>query len=153
VKRLAMSVFRWLPRPLRRLLVRLVTPSYTVGAVLALRRTDGALLLVEQRHSPGWALPGGLLNRGESPSEGLVREVAEEVGITIDPAKLPRPFAVVAPRVRRVDVVYVMTAFGAVAARRGPDTDEVTRVGWFALDALPEISDATVDILRDVRLM
>jgi 8-oxo-dGTP diphosphatase len=148
-----MRVFRYLPRPLRRLIVRCFTPSYTVGAVMALRRTDGALLLVEQRHSPGWALPGGLLNRGESPSEAVVREVAEEVGITIDPAKLPRPFAVVAPNVRRVDVVYVMVAFDAVTARRGPDTDEVTAVGWFDLAKLPEVSDATIDILRDVRLL
>jgi 8-oxo-dGTP diphosphatase len=147
-----MRVFRHLPRPLRRLIVRLATPSYTVGAVLALRRTDGALLLVEQRHSPGWALPGGLLNRGESPSDAVVREVAEEVGITLDPAKLPRPFAVVAPRVRRVDVVYVMVAFDVITARKGPDTDEVIGVGWFALDSLPEVSDATLDILRDVRL-
>jgi 8-oxo-dGTP diphosphatase len=153
VKRFAMRVFRHLPRPLRRMLIRSITPSYTVGAVLALKRTDGALLLVEQRHSPGWALPGGLLNRGESPSDGLVREVAEEVGLTLDPAKLPRPFAVVAPRVRRVDVVYVMVAFEAVSARRGADTDEVIRVGWFALDALPDVTDATVDILRDVRLL
>jgi 8-oxo-dGTP diphosphatase len=148
-----MRVFRYLPKPLRRLIVRCLTPQFTVGAVLALRRPDGTILLVEQRHTPGWALPGGLLDRGESPSDAVVREVAEEVGLTIDPATLPRPFAVVAPRVRRVDVVYVVVAFDAVAVRRGPDTDEVTGVRWFALNDLPEVSDATRDILRDVRLL
>src|SRR5271170_6542079 len=148
-----MRVFRYLPRPLRRVIIRSFTPSYTVGAVFALQRSDGALLLVEQRHSPGWALPGGLLRRGETPSEGVMREVEEEVGLILDPAELPVPFAVLAPRVRRVDVVYVSGRGEDFMPHRGADEDEVTRIGWFPLDALPEISDATVDILRDVRLL
>jgi 8-oxo-dGTP pyrophosphatase MutT (NUDIX family) len=148
-----MRVFRRLPRPIRRLIIRSVTPSYTVGAVLALQRADGALLLVDQRHSPGWALPGGLLDRGETPSEGLVREVEEEVGLVLDPAVLLLPVAVLAPRVRRVDVVYISADGDEFAPRRGVDKDEVTRVGWFALDALPEVSDATMDILHGIRLL
>jgi 8-oxo-dGTP diphosphatase len=150
-----MRVFRRLPRPSRRLIIRSFTPSYTVGAVLALQRSDGTLLLVEQRHSPGWALPGGLLRRGELPGEGLVREVEEEVGLVLDPARLPLPVAVLAPRVRRVDVVYVVgDGHGdELSPRRGDDKDEVIGVGWFPLDALPEVSDATLDILRGVRLL
>jgi ADP-ribose pyrophosphatase YjhB (NUDIX family) len=135
------------------MIIRSFTPSYTVGAVLALQREDGTLLLVEQRHSPGWALPGGLLRRGELPADGLVREVEEEVGLRLDPVNLPLPIAVLAPRVRRVDVVYLMTDGGAQAATRGEDEDEVIGVGWFALDALPEVSDPTIDILRGVRLL
>lgn len=153
MKRWGMRVFRRLPRPLRRLIIRSFTPSYTVGAVLALQRSDGALLLVEQRHSPGWALPGGLLDRGETPSQGLVREVEEEVGLVLDPAQLPLPLAVLAPRVRRVDVVYVSGRGDDFAPRRGADEDEVTGLGWFALDGLPDVSDATLDILRGVRLL
>jgi 8-oxo-dGTP diphosphatase len=148
-----MRVFRRLPRPIRRLIIRSVTPSYTVGAVLALQRSDGSLLLVDQRHSPGWALPGGLLDRGETPGEGLVREVEEEVGLALDPAVLPLPVAVLAPRVRRVDVVYISADGDEFAPRRGADKDEVTRVGWFSLDALPEVSDATLDILHGIRLL
>jgi 8-oxo-dGTP diphosphatase len=148
-----MRVFRRLPRPLRRLIIRSFTPSYTVGAVMALRREDGALLLVEQRHSPGWALPGGLLHRGELAADGLVREVAEEVGLVLDPARLPTPYAVLAPRVRRVDVVYVIADGDDYVPRRGDDKDEVTGVGWFALDALPAISEPTRDILHGVHLL
>jgi 8-oxo-dGTP pyrophosphatase MutT (NUDIX family) len=153
MRRFAMRVFRRLPRPVRRMIIRSYTPSYTVGAVLALRRSDGTLLLVEQRHSPGWALPGGLLRRGELPLDGLVREVEEEVGLVLDPLALPLPVTVLAPRVRRVDVVYISDEGDAIAATRGADHDEVIGVGWFALDALPEVSDATVDILRGVKLL
>jgi 8-oxo-dGTP diphosphatase len=148
-----MRVFRRLPRPVRRLVIRSFTPSYTVGAVLALQRSDGTLLMVEQRHSPGWALPGGLLHRGETPDEGLMREVEEEVGLRLDPAHLPLPVAVLAPRVRRVDVVYLSTDGDSYTPRRGADRDEVKSVGWFALDALPEVSDATIDILHGARLL
>ena len=153
MKRLAMRVFRRLPRPLRRVIIRTFTPSYTVGAVLALQRADGTLLLVEQRHTPGWALPGGLLRRGERPADGLISEVAEEVGVVLDPAALPLPVAVLAPRVRRVDVVYSMSETGVLMPKRGEDKDEVIGVGWFALDALPDLNDATLDILRGVRLI
>lgn len=148
-----MRVFRRLPRPVRRVIIRSFTPSYTVGAVLALQRADGMLLLVEQRHTPGWALPGGLLRRGELPADGLIREVAEEVGVVLDPWALPLPVAVLAPRVRRVDVVYSMPEGDVLMPRRGEDTDEVIGVGWFALDALPDLNDATLDILRGVRLI
>lgn len=148
-----MRVFRRLPRPVRRMIIRSSTPSYTVGAVVALQRGDGSLLLVEQRHSLGWALPGGLLRRGELPADGLIREVAEEVGIRLDPMSLPLPVAVLAPRVRRVDVVYLIGDGDDRLPRRGEDEDEVTGVGWFSLAALPEVSDATVDILRGVGLL
>jgi ADP-ribose pyrophosphatase YjhB (NUDIX family) len=148
-----MRVFRRLPRPVRRLVIRAVTPSYTVGAVLVLQRADGAILMVEQRHSPGWALPGGLLRRGEMPSEGLVREVAEEVGVDLDPVQLPLPYSVLAPRVRRIDIVYVISDGDALRPRRGVDEDEVIGVGWFALDSLPELNDAALDILQGVRVL
>jgi 8-oxo-dGTP pyrophosphatase MutT (NUDIX family) len=153
VKRLALRVFRRLPRSLRRLIIRVVTPSYSVGAVLALIRADGKILLVEQRHSPGWALPGGLLNRGEDTAHGVVREVREEVGLTIDPDTLPVPYAVLAPVPRRVDIVYVSRADGDSDHARIADDLEVTGVGWFALDALPDVSEPTLDILRGVRLL
>jgi 8-oxo-dGTP diphosphatase len=121
--------------------------------VLALQKSDGTVLLVAQRHSPGWALPGGLLHRGETPEDGLLREVEEEVGLVLDRSQLPVPCAVLAPRVRRVDVVFLSGGGDGLTPRRGPDRDEVTGVGWFALDALPEVSDATLDILHGVRLM
>ncbi|HUR50829.1 MAG TPA: NUDIX hydrolase [Mycobacteriales bacterium] len=148
VRKAAMQAFGLLPAPLRRLAVRLGTPSYTVGAVLVLRRPDGRFLMVDQRHSGGWALPGGLLRRGERPADGVVREVAEEVGIHLDADDLPVPTPVVAPRARRVDLVYVLDADEQQARREDPA--EVRRIGWFTLDELPDISEPTLDILGTI---
>jgi 8-oxo-dGTP pyrophosphatase MutT (NUDIX family) len=152
VKKSAMTVFRRLPMPLRRGIVHAATPSYTVGAVAVLRRADGRLAFVDQRHSPGWALPGGLMDRHETPGECLVRELAEELGILLDAAELPVPYAAVNAVVRRVDVVYFVEAPPG-ARLKSEDDVEVMRTGWFSLDALPELSEPTVDILRAVRVL
>jgi ADP-ribose pyrophosphatase YjhB (NUDIX family) len=147
-----MSAFRRLPKPVRRALVHAGTPSYTVGAVALLRRDDGAMLFVDQRHSDGWALPGGLLRRGECPDDAVVREVAEEVGVRLDPATLPVPVASVNARVRRLDLVYLVAAPPGAAPHRADDA-EVRHVGWFTIDSLPELGDPTTEILRGIRIL
>ena len=147
-----MAAFRYLPAPLRRAAVHAGAPSYTVGAVAVMRRPDGCLLLVDQRHSDGWALPGGLLRRGESAADAVAREVGEEVGVALDPATLPVPYAVVTAPVRRVDVVFEVEVAGDVHAHQ-EDVAEVKRLGWHALDALPALSRPTEEILRAVRIL
>jgi 8-oxo-dGTP pyrophosphatase MutT (NUDIX family) len=152
VKKAAFALFRRLPAPVRRAVIHLFTPSFTVGAVAVIRRSDGRVAFVDQRHSPGWALPGGLLGRGEPAATALVRELAEELGLVMDPLTLPVPHASVNARVRRVDVVYLLDV-PASTTLLGDDHAEVISTGWFGLDALPELSEPTVDILRAVRLV
>jgi 8-oxo-dGTP diphosphatase len=101
--RLALTAFRLLPAPVRRSLVRAGTPGFTVGAVCAIVH-DGALLVLRQPHREGWSLPGGLLDRGEGPAEGVQRELREETGLEVE-VGVPLTVQVNAA-VRRVDVVY-----------------------------------------------
>lgn len=99
----ALTVFRWLPAPARRGLVRAGTPGYTVGAVLAVVH-EGSVLVLRQPHRSGWSLPGGLLGRGEAPHRGVERELLEETGLRV---RVGLPVTTqVDPAVRRVDVVY-----------------------------------------------
>ncbi len=146
VHRLALQLFGRLPRGLRRRLVRLGTPGYTVGAMCRVERTDGRILLIRQTYRQGWGLPGGLLARHEDPADGARREVAEEVGIEVE--LVGEPSVVVASRLHRVDVVF--------RSRPGPGVDpdatvadpaEIAAVGWFDPVALPELQPETASAL------
>lgn len=58
-------------------------PRVGVGAVVL---DAGRVLLVRRGQPPlagKWSLPGGLLELGETTAEAVVREVAEECGLTI----------------------------------------------------------------------
>ncbi len=58
-----------------------------IVALAIVRRGDSVLMVREQRGSDPqltyWLLPGGLVERGEVVSEGLVREVREEAGLQV----------------------------------------------------------------------
>jgi ADP-ribose pyrophosphatase YjhB (NUDIX family) len=62
-----------------------------VGVYALVRRGDDVLLTrISERgfHSGSWTLPGGGLDHGESPRDGLAREVAEECGVVCEVGEL-----------------------------------------------------------------
>lgn len=63
------------------------TEEHFVGKVAqkaVILNDAGEVLLIRDVANPDtWGLPGGRLNVDESPIDGLVREVQEEVGLTI----------------------------------------------------------------------
>ena len=143
LQRVAFTLFGRLPRRVRVRLVRTIAPSFTVGSICVIERTDGRIALIQQRYRKRWGLPGGLLARGESPDAAARREVREEIGIEVD--LVGEPVVVVESDVRRVDVV-----FRAVAVAEDPGLDdlvptsaEIRSVGWFAPDRLPELQPET----------
>lgn len=77
-------------------LARLLGPDGVVQrirlAAYAWCEQDGAVLLVRiSQRGPGgglWTLPGGGLDFGETPIDGVVREVAEETGLAVEPGAL-----------------------------------------------------------------
>lgn len=47
---------------------------------------DGRLLLIRRANEPGrglWSIPGGRIEPGETDAQALVREMAEETGLTV----------------------------------------------------------------------
>ncbi len=68
-----------------------VDPHQRVAAY-AVVVADGKLLLTQLAGYTGaagrWNLPGGGLDPGESPTDGVVREVAEETGQVVDEVRL-----------------------------------------------------------------
>ncbi len=130
----ALEVFRRLPLLVRRLVTRLVAPTYTIGVVAVCLDAEDRVLLLRSRHQQGWGLPGGLLKRGEQPSTALLRELAEEIGVVVAPAELSSsPAAVVDPDARQVTIVHLV----ALPSDAVADGVEVVEVGWFSRTEVP----------------
>ncbi|MFD7832934.1 NUDIX domain-containing protein, partial [Kitasatospora sp. NPDC059803] len=46
------------------------------------------VLLVDPVYKPDWDFPGGVVERGEAPTDAALRETAEELGLRLDPTGL-----------------------------------------------------------------
>jgi 8-oxo-dGTP diphosphatase len=146
VQKFLLQLWRRVPGPLRRWIVRLVAPSFTVGATCLIEREDGAVLLVRVVYRDGWGLPGGLINRREDIDSCARREVWEETGLAVD--LVGEPAVVVDARPQRIDVVYrARPADGAEADSAEPRSAEVSDVRWFTAEALPELQPEAVSAL------
>jgi len=79
-----------LPRRARRAYLELTHPRFLLGVMALIRDERGQVLILEHtyRRKHPWGLPGGYLQSGEEPAEGLAREVDEEIGLHVKVEKL-----------------------------------------------------------------
>ena len=68
-----------------------------LDVVALLWERDGRVLVARTRGRDAWYLPGGKREPGETASGALVREVREELGVTLDPATVRLVVTVEAP--------------------------------------------------------
>ena len=117
-----------------------------VGAVV--HDEQGRLLLIRRGHAPSaglWSVPGGRMEAGETQEQAVVRELAEETGLVVQPV---RPLGSV--RVDGAGVVFLVTDWlcTAEAEQRpvaGDDAADVAFVdaaGLAALDMAPGVVTA-----------
>ena len=88
------------------------SPAPTVDTII---EVAGGIVLIKRRFPPpGWALPGGFVEYGETVEAAAVREAAEETGLTVTLTELlgvysdPRRD----PRRHTIAVVFVASARG-----------------------------------------
>ena len=144
-----LQAFRRLPRPARRFAVRRIYPSYTVGAMCIVERSDGAMLFVRHSYRGRWGVPGGMLDRGEEPAAAARREAREEVALDID--TVGEPTVVVDPGARRVDIVYRARPIASASLDEiHASSPEIVEVRWFPRDELPELQHETAGALATV---
>ncbi|MDW5330813.1 NUDIX hydrolase [Plantactinospora sp. KLBMP9567] len=60
----------------------MATPRVAAGALFF--DAAGRVLLVRPSYKQGWEIPGGYVQLGESPRAACIREVQEELGLTVD---------------------------------------------------------------------
>lgn len=97
-----------MPRP--------ITPAVTVDVVIELVDRPGRpIVLIERQHPPpGWALPGGFVDVGETVEAAAVREMREETGLDVELGPLLGVYSDPTrdPRGHTVGIVFVGTARG-----------------------------------------
>src|SRR5579859_5103062 len=114
-----------------------LSPLVGVGAVVV---DAGRVLLVRRGREPlkgQWSLPGGLLELGESITEGVVREVLEETGLVVEPVELVELLDRIHREDERVRYHYVIadylcrvTGGTLLAASDADDARWVERAEW-----------------------
>lgn len=96
---------------------------------------DGGIVLVRRKHPPpGWALPGGFVEAGESAAAAAGREFREETGLGVELLELFHVYADPArdPRGPTLGVVFIGRASGTPVG-----ADDAAEARVFPLDALP----------------
>tara|TARA_S200000501_G_scaffold222216_1_gene208418 strand:- start:21 stop:536 length:516 start_codon:yes stop_codon:yes gene_type:complete len=142
----AFRSFGRLPKPLRRLVTRAVSPNWTVGAVAIIER-DGQWLMVDPVYRKGWTLPGGLIDSGETPAAAVERELVEELGVDVE-VNDAEPWILMDSAMRRIDVVFCASITENVdPASITIHTPELSGVGWFSPDDLPETDREAGDVI------
>lgn len=101
---------------------------------------DDRVLLVRRADNGRWSLPAGILEPGEQPAIGLVREIHEETAVEVEVVRLVSVDALPPSSYPNGDQVqYLDLCFRCRPLRGDPrvNDDESLEVAWFPLDALP----------------
>ena len=128
--------------PLRASVFASPTP-FAVGDA-AIIDEAGRILLIQRADNGLWAMPGGALEVGETPAEGVLREALEETGLHCQAVALVGVFdsrlCGTVSRHHLVQFLFLCRPSGA-AAQPASHAVEVLAARWFSEQELPEQID------------
>ncbi|MEU0093398.1 NUDIX domain-containing protein [Kribbella sp. NPDC006257] len=117
-------------------------PLFLAGITAVVLDPDDRVLLVRRADNGRWTLIAGVLEPGEEPAVAILREIQEETGIVAEVERLVS-FEAMPPssypngdQVQFLDLCFRCRPLSGEAR---VNDDESLEVGWFPLDAMPEI--------------
>lgn len=113
---------------------RIGQPKFTAGSVGVVLNAQNQVLLVEHVFHPytPWGLPGGWVDRHENPSDTIVRELREELQLTVEVDAL---LLVEVDFGNHLDFAFLCRAISPI----GNLSNELLDYRWCDIDALPKL--------------
>jgi ADP-ribose pyrophosphatase YjhB (NUDIX family) len=141
-----LNVWREFPFGLQLFITGFVRPRYRVAIAAIIFDDKGCILLCEHTYRKffPWGLPGGGLERGERPEDGVRREVREETGLEVRVEKLL--CAVSSPINHHISLIYLCKIAGGVFV----PNFEISQTRFFSLDGLPSLLPAEQALIERV---
>ena len=110
-------------------------------------RAGGGIVLVRRKHPPpGWALPGGFVDAGETLEAAAAREAREETGLIV---RLARQFHTYSDPARDPRRHTISTVFLADADGDPLGGDDAAEARIFAIGEWPPLAFDHAQILAD----
>jgi 8-oxo-dGTP diphosphatase len=109
------------------------TPFVTVDIII---RYHGGIVMIERKNPPpGWAIPGGFVDIGESLEDAAIREAKEETSLDVTLAEQFHTYSKPGrdPRFHTVSVVFIADGKGTLTGR-----DDARRAEIFTEGLLPD---------------
>jgi ADP-ribose pyrophosphatase YjhB (NUDIX family) len=127
-------------------------PTVAVGAVVV---RDGKLLLVERANPPGagrWAVPGGVVEPGETLSAAVAREVREETGLAVAVGDLAWAGDSIGPGDPPAWHFTILDFWATVVGGTLRAGDDAARVEWVPMSDLAArpMVDTMYDLVRSL---
>lgn len=112
----------------------------SVSAVV-LTRPDGAVVTVRKAGTDRFMLPGGKWEPGESPLQCAVREIEEELGVTLAPDQLEPLGRYITATANEPGFELVSEVFAARVDGRQQPRAEIAEARWVPAGELGEIAE------------
>lgn len=124
-----------------------IEPRNPVPTVDIIIEIGDKIVLIERKYPPpGWALPGGFVDYGESFEQAAVREALEETGIAVTDL---RQFRTYSDPGRDARMHTASTVFIARGQGKPKAADDAAKAGLFSREDLPELAFDHAKILAD----
>ena len=114
------------------------------GVSAIVRDADERVLFMRRADDGRWGLPAGAIDPGESPAEAIAREVREETGLVVRPARVAGVFGGAGYRHRYPngdEVEWTVAVFDCevVGGELAPRDGEALELRYFAPEEAPTL--------------